>query len=92
MAPRSRGLARYRDCLAGAERHGGKPVSAEWVIDKHGVHKSGGYRITRESPGVFHLHYRGKLIATSQSINALKRIVNKRTKGKIRTVTGGLPA
>jgi hypothetical protein len=85
-------INRYRDCLAGAERHGGKPVSAEWVIDKHGVHKSGGYRITRESPGVFHLHYRGKLIETSQSINALNRIVNKRTKGKIRTVTGGLPA
>ena len=66
-------------------------MSAEWVIDKHGVHKSGSYRITREAPGVHHLHYRGKLIETAQSINRLKRIVAKRTKAKIRTVSGGLP-
>lgn len=66
-------------------------MSAEWVIDKHGVHKSGAYRITRQAPGVFHLHHRGKLIETSQSISSLKRIADKRTKAKIRTVTGGLP-
>ena len=65
-------------------------MSAEWVIDKHGVHKSGAYRITREAPGVYHLHYRGKLIETAQSINRLKRVVAKRTKARIRTVSGGL--
>lgn len=66
-------------------------MSAEWVIDKHGVHKSGAYRITREAPGVYHLHHRGQLIETAQSINRLKRLVAKRTKATIRTVTGGLP-
>lgn len=66
-------------------------MSAEWTIDKNGVHCSGAYRITREAPGVFHLHHRGKLIETAPSINRLKRIVATRTKAGIRTVSGGLP-
>lgn len=65
--------------VAQADRDGEYLVSAEWVIDKHGIHKSGGYRITREAPGVYHLHYRGELIETAQSINRLKRTVAVRT-------------
>lgn len=67
-------------------------MSAEWVIDKYGVHTSGGYRITREAPGIYHLHYRGKLIETAQSINRLKRFAASRTNTKIRGVSGGLPS
>lgn len=66
-------------------------MSAEWVIDKHGDHTSGGYRITREAPGLYHLHYRGKMIGTAQSINRLKRMVAARSKSQIRGLSGGLP-